>query len=90
MCASTFSTLALRPDLCKKSGMSVGDSSGSALDFESALAQLQGIVQKLESGDLSLEDSLKGFEEGVRLTRQCQEVLQHAEQRVQILTQNGN
>lgn len=70
--------------------MSLGDSSGSALDFENALAQLQGIVQKLESGDLSLEESLKGFEEGVRLTRQCQEVLQHAEQRVQVLTQNGN
>ncbi len=58
-------------------------------DFELALEQLQGAVQKLESGELTLEQSLKEFEEGVRLTRVCQEYLQIAEQRVEILVKNS-
>ena len=53
--------------------------------FETALDQLQLTVKKLESGDLSLEDSLCQFEEGVRLTRVCQEYLSVAEQRVELL-----
>lgn len=56
------------------------------LNFESALEQLQTTVKKLESGELSLEDSLKHFEEGIKLTRLCQEHLSTAEQRVEILT----
>lgn len=59
------------------------------LAFETALEQLQTIVKKLESGELTLEDSLRDFEEGVRLTRMCQEHLSAAEQRVEILTQAG-
>ena len=55
------------------------------LSFEAALERLQISVKKLESGELSLEDSLKLFEEGVRLTRMCQEQLQAAEQRVEQL-----
>ena len=54
--------------------------------FETALEQLQQSVKKLESGELSLEQSLQQFEEGVRLTRFCQEHLAAAEQRVEILT----
>jgi exodeoxyribonuclease VII small subunit len=56
--------------------------------FEACLEQLQATVKKLESGELSLDQSLKYFEEGVRLTRLCQEQLSAAEQRVEILMKN--
>ena len=56
--------------------------------FEEALARLEEIVRKLESGNMSLEDSLKAFEEGVRLSRICSERLDEAERRVEILV-NG-
>jgi exodeoxyribonuclease VII small subunit len=55
------------------------------VSFESSLDQLQKAVKKLEGGELSLEDSLRQFEEGVRLTRVCQEYLSTAEQRVDLL-----
>jgi len=54
-------------------------------DFESALAELETLVETLEQGDLSLEESLKLFERGIVLTRGCQESLKEAEQKVQIL-----
>jgi exodeoxyribonuclease VII small subunit len=57
----------------------------SPASFESALEQLQGTVRKLESGELGLEQALQHFEEGVRLTRACQQHLTSAEQRVEIL-----
>ena len=57
------------------------------IGFEAALEQLQQTVRKMESGDLSLEESLKSFEEGVRLSRICQQRLTTAEQRVEILMQ---
>ncbi|TRX73108.1 exodeoxyribonuclease VII small subunit [Pseudomonas mangiferae] len=57
----------------------------AALDFEQSLADLQQLVERLESGELSLEDSLTAFEQGVRLTRECQAALTQAEQKVQIL-----
>jgi exodeoxyribonuclease VII small subunit len=60
------------------------------LDLESALEKLELLVESLEQGDLSLEDSLKAFEAGIKLTRQCQETLAAAEQKVQLLIeQNG-
>lgn len=55
-------------------------------NFEKALDKLQETVKKLESGQLTLEDSLKNFEEGVRLVKNCQEYLDKAEKRVEILT----
>ena len=55
------------------------------LDFETALAELQTLVERLESGELPLEESLKAFEQGVRLTRDCQDALNQAEQKVQQL-----
>ena len=55
------------------------------IDLEKALAELEEIVEQLESGDLPLEKSLKQFERGVRLSRECQSALKDAEQRVQIL-----
>jgi exodeoxyribonuclease VII small subunit len=56
-----------------------------APDFEASLAELEGIVEKLEHGELSLEESLKQFERGVQLTRVCQTALTQAEQKVEIL-----
>jgi len=59
-------------------------------EFETALAQLEQLVQRMEGGELTLQDSLQAFEQGVQLTRQCQQALASAEQRVQILMeQNG-
>jgi len=53
--------------------------------FETALARLEEIVGKLEDGDLALEESLRLFEEGVRLSRTCDQKLQAAERRIEIL-----
>ena len=60
-------------------------SSANPLDFEKALSDLEAIVERLEQGDLPLEESLKQFERGVELTRQCQVALKQAEQKVEIL-----
>ncbi|HQQ62435.1 MAG TPA: exodeoxyribonuclease VII small subunit [Pseudomonadales bacterium] len=58
--------------------------------LEQSLEELELLVESLEHGDLSLEESLKAFEAGIRLTRQCQEALAAAEQKVQLLIeQNG-
>ena len=54
-------------------------------DFETALAELEALVERMEQGDLSLDESLKSFERGVQLTRSCQQALKEAEQKVQIL-----
>ncbi|MDB6096623.1 MAG: xseB [Francisellaceae bacterium] len=54
-------------------------------NFEESLLQLDEIIQKMEKGDLSLEDSLKFFEQGISLTRTCQNSLKEAEQKVEIL-----
>ena len=54
-------------------------------DFEKALGELEALVEKMEQGELSLEESLKSFERGIQLTRSCQQALQEAEQKVQIL-----
>lgn len=54
-------------------------------DFERSLAELEAIVDKLEEGDLSLDDSLRHFERGVQLTRSCQSALKQAEQKVEML-----
>jgi exodeoxyribonuclease VII small subunit len=56
-----------------------------AFDFEKALKELEALVERMEAGDLSLEESLKDFERGVALTRACQKALAEAEQKVQIL-----
>jgi len=55
------------------------------LSFEQALARLTTLVEKLESGKLPLEESVAAFEEGVKLTRRCEVLLDSAEQRLQVL-----
>lgn len=61
-----------------------------AVDFEKALAELEQQVHLLESGELSLEDALKSFETGIRLTRECQQALTEAEQKVQLLLEKAD
>jgi exodeoxyribonuclease VII small subunit len=59
-------------------------------DFETALAELEAIVTKLEQGDLALEQSLSLFERGVQLSRACHTKLEDAERRIEILTERGD
>jgi len=61
-----------------------------APDFEKALAELETVVERLEKGDLSLENSLKNFVRGVALARSCQSALNNAQQRVEkLIEENG-
>ncbi len=55
------------------------------MEFEKKLNRLEEIVEKMESGELALEESLKFFEEGIRLSRECNTQLTEAEQKVKIL-----
>jgi len=59
-------------------------------NFNKGLLQLEEIINKMESGDLSLEESLKYFEEGVKIHRQCHTALTNAEQRISVLSENDN
>jgi len=56
-----------------------------APDFEASLEELEALVERLEQGDLPLEEALRTFERGVSLTRQCQVALAEAQQKVEIL-----
>ena len=57
--------------------------------FEQSLVKLENLVEKMEAGELTLEDSLTTFEEGIRLTRECQQALSQAEQKVKILIEQS-
>ncbi len=57
----------------------------TSFNFEDALEELEELVSSMEDGELSLEDSLKAFEKGIKLTRECQSALKKAEQKVQVL-----
>lgn len=72
----------------KKVSKPVGDAAveHSAAGFEDSLGELQQIVARLEDGSLHLEESMLQFEQGVGLLRQCYQVLESAEQRIEILT----
>lgn len=58
--------------------------------FEASLNELEKIVHQLEEGDLSLEDSLKLFEQGVKLSRECQQRLAQAERRIEVLLKDAD
>jgi exodeoxyribonuclease VII small subunit len=60
-----------------------------ARTFEASLEALEQIVQQLEGGDLSLEKSLELFEQGIRLSRECQERLSQAERRIEVLMRDN-
>jgi len=57
-------------------------------DFETSLKRLETLVTQMEQGDMPIEDALKAFEEGIGLTRECQTILDQAEQKVQVLVEN--
>lgn len=58
--------------------------------FESSLGELERIVRKLEDGEMSLEESLKLFEDGVNLSRECQQRLDQAERRIEVLLKDAD
>jgi exodeoxyribonuclease VII small subunit len=58
---------------------------GKTVDFEQALGELEAVVERLEHGELPLEEALKQFERGIELARNCQSSLKQAEQKVEIL-----
>ncbi len=58
-------------------------------DFEAALAELEAIVQRLEQGEIPLEESLRQYERGVALTRGCQQALQQAEEKIRVLAKGA-
>ena len=60
-----------------------------SVDFEEALDQLEELVEDMENGDLTLEESLKAFEQGIKLTRECQHALSTAEQKVKMLIEEN-
>lgn len=60
------------------------------MDFEKQITELENIVRALESGSISLDDSLALFEKGIQLTKSCQKMLDEAEKKVSILVNNGN
>jgi len=64
----------------------MSDTSQQPPDFEKALSELEDLVSKLESGELSLDQSLEYFKRGVELTRHCQAVLDQAQKTVELLT----
>lgn len=64
----------------------MADKDSDNLTFEETLGALEELVERMERGDLSLEESLQSFERGVQLTRSCQKALKAAEQKVEILT----
>ena len=61
----------------------------NAADFESSIKKLEAIVEKLEEGDLDLDTSLKSFEEGVALVKECQKIISEAELKVNKLLDSG-
>ena len=65
------------------------DAADAEVDFEAALKALEDLVKQMESGELGLEASLAAFEQGVKLTRQCQAALKQAELRVRTLTEDN-
>lgn len=63
----------------------MADSKKKSIDVEKSMAELEKIVEQLETGELTLDKSLKQFEKGVRISRECQSALSDAEQKVQLL-----
>ena len=60
-----------------------------SIDFENKLSQLEVLVGEMEKGSLSLEESLKAFEDGIKITRECQQALKDAEKKVEMLTRDS-
>lgn len=70
--------------------MSASKEAAEGPDFEAALEELEALVERMEGGELSLDESLAAFERGIHLTRRCQQALSEAEQRVQVLLEKDD
>jgi exodeoxyribonuclease VII small subunit len=70
----------------KKDSTSTDTSASPVARFETALNELETLVSRMERGELSLEESLASYERGIALFRECQQMLEHAEQRVRLLS----
>jgi len=68
---------------------SMSENEQTSLDFEAALEELEALVARMEEGDLPLEEALRQFERGIRLTRDCQRALREAEQKVDLLVEQA-
>ena len=75
--------------MIKKVGIPVPKKT-NVINFEKTFTELEELVKKMEGGDLSLEESLKYFERGMLLTKNCQQALNKAEQKVRILLEKNN
>jgi exodeoxyribonuclease VII small subunit len=65
------------------------DKDEKPVEFEAALEELEALVTRMEEGELPLEEALKQFERGIRLTRNCQQALREAEQKVDLLMEKA-
>ncbi len=65
------------------------DDSAQPVDFEQSLAELEALVTRLEQGEVSLDESIRDYERGIELSRRCQRALERAEQRIRVLTEDG-
>jgi exodeoxyribonuclease VII small subunit len=72
-------------DCAKNAEIRAMSRKNTKFNFEESLANLENLVEAMEAGELSLEESLKAFEQGIKLTRECQLALEQAEQKVQVL-----
>jgi len=76
--------------LSKKKTSKKSTKKTDTLDFEASMLELESLVERMEQGEQSLEDSLKDFERGIALTRSCQKSLQETEQKIQqLIEKNG-
>ena len=75
--------------MARKSAAKPSPDAESDLAFEGALEQLEGLVERLESGELPLEEALRDFERGIRLSRRCSELLERAERQIDELVREG-
>jgi exodeoxyribonuclease VII small subunit len=71
-------------------GVATSDDNEAAVDFEAAMGELEALVERMEQGECSLEESIRQFERGVRLARTCQQALRAAEQKVLKLAAEGS
>jgi len=78
-----------RSSLAEPGGGAPTEPGADEVGFEDALERLESLVERLDDGDLPLEQALAAFEEGVALTRQCAQQLESAERRVEVLVREG-
>lgn len=76
--------------MAKKTQSQIEPATSVVAQFEQSIDELERLVQRMEQGELSLDDSLQAYERGVALYRQCQNALQQAELRVKLLGDPGN